>query len=156
MVKHNTKIREVTQFNISKYQALAYQVQPYGPKFINMIEQNWNQWIETVENSKWLKIWTNIEQMTITPKGNTVVSVESKKAQKVAQKIFTLAVWGFGISDWPHSKQASNVLAQYYNYSFPIRSQIMVNNQNYTIHIEFYELDQWLEPLWQQALITKR
>lgn len=138
-----TKPKEIIELNIDKYQALAYQRKPYGLKLLNLVDDKWLDWVEHVHDARWFDSNGNTNQ-PLTPKGNKVdVPKRYVSAANLALKIFIDTVWGLGVADLLHSKVTKS------------NAYVCFNGIVYCVPLQVYELDLWLEKLWQNILATQ-
>lgn len=158
-------------FNDEKYRALAYG-SPQGKVLQTLVDTHWIEWLEIVEAAPWLRSWTrsplyvrkqNIQAVIVdNPSGKTLPNAAYFKQYKIANAIYSNAVWGYGLSDWLRGENAvaKTALRTIYKLQNLARPNPL---RNYTwddkiyrgcgilIPCEFGELDRWLEPLWLEA-----
>ena len=160
MTMFNSDQVETQPFNSIKYQALAYMVQPYGPKLAEAVEDDWLTWLKTIEKAKWLKRWRHYlstHSSYATPKGNLLeLSTFDAQLNSIALLLYSNAVWGFGIEDWlkranPKKvttiESLNNSVSKLFTPSNFFDQQIL-KRTNLLIPQEYGDLDRWLEKLW--------
>ena len=134
-------------FNIEKYIALAHMQPPRGVALCTLVEGNWQQWLDIVEKSVWLRTWVNSPLRA------------SESVEEVAQAIYTSAVWGYGFDRWsPYSKKGSKasmdslIKLQGGRASLGTRTLVwdtkLQESCGALVPVEYATLDRWLEPMW--------
>lgn len=164
MYTDETVIEEY-HFSPTKYEALGFQ-RPAGLQLLKMVEDSWLDWIVLVEKAFWINWWGSssyVEQLPYgrTPQGRIVN--KSSKYSNVALRIFTTAVWGYGIVGWLRGQKIETETKAESNAEKLMHSlrgdSVNLNKFDRQIFFdlgiyvptEIGTLDRWLEPLWRKA-----
>lgn len=160
-------------FNLNKYQALAYH-NPLGIKLSELVEDKWLNWVQIVDEAPWLTNWKrspylvrkpaalNCKEPAVTPLGTLV---EPGHQAHIALKIYTEAVWGYGVFGWLTADTKANgadlktnsalrALHRLQGVRCPSAARTYsIDNPIYRgtgliVPCEFGDLDRWLEPMW--------
>lgn len=148
-----------TSFNVEKYKALTYG-NPKGVQFRQLIDANWKDWLEIVENASWLSNWRQsdiykVDRAAVSPGGCVYAGYPR---QIIAANVFAEAVWGFGLADWLRGDRVSpEVPRSLYRLQCVKCPNALRNHQwdqpiyrgcGIQIPCEYGDLDRWLESLW--------
>lgn len=163
-------------FNRKKYQALAYH-NPLGVKLSELVEEAWLDWVQIVDEAPWLSNWKkspylmhkpgtlkaalDCKEPATTPLG---ALVEPGHQAHIALKIYTEAVWGYGVFGWLSAdtkatgeistNPALRSLYDLQGVRCPNAARThLIDNPIYRgtgliVPCEFGDLDRWLEPMW--------
>lgn len=163
-------------FNLEKYRALAYH-SPLGVKLSELVEDKWLDWVQIVDEAPWLSNWKkspylmrrlaalNCKEPAVTPLG---ALVEPGHQSHIALKIYTEAIWGYGVFGWltadtkadgkiSADTKANSALKALYGLQgvkCPNAARTyLIDNPIYRgtgliVPCEFGDLDRWLEPMW--------
>lgn len=158
-------------FSDEKYRALAYG-SPQGKVLQTLVDTHWIEWLEIVETAPWLRSWTRSplyvkKQSTQAvvvddPSGKTLPNAAHFKQYRIANAIYSNAVWGYGLSNWLRGEAAVAKTALHTIYKLqnltrpnPLRNYTwddkIYRGCGALVPCEFGELDRWLEPLWLEA-----
>ena len=159
----------MSKFSVDKYIAIAYG-SPVGSVMLNMVEERWPEWLKIVDDAPWLRNWVKSDlyskRVEDTPFEYQASGVYQDQHSAIANALFVEAVWGFGFIGWydpdssvdgvrlkigPASRtiyslqglHAANPLRQF-QWS-PLYDEVL-------LPYEFGELNDWLEPIWVEAL----
>lgn len=167
MLINDLEVSESSHVNEVKYQALAYLVKPYGHRMLDLVEDQWSDWLMIVSQAKWLKRWQNFDEPCSTPKGTLIEKPFNRKAGNVALRLYINAVWGFGVEGWLKRPTVKAVrgreidcikksISENYTRSIYWSSNFydtsILETTGLLIPIEYGDLDRWLETLWDQII----
>lgn len=139
--------------NTDKYIALAF-ASPRGLKLRTRVERAWPQWLQQVENARWLRNFKGSpllrkKSRARTPDGAFVPKWPLYKHHAVADAIYATAVWGFGVEGRSENDPYWEQQAK----DFSVVNSVGIYGLNKTRvdgHLPemFRDLDRWLDTLW--------